>query len=208
MTADPRLVAILAACILVIPIYFKTRRFDKFWGVLLFTIGFGTLFYRLFLFSQYPFLSFFNKAYFSNSMLLLGIPYLLSLVFAIFKPVRKKWFEWFFRLALPYVFFGTLQQMFFLWIFTDAVYYLTSNMLITFAASTIYYFLFHLTWRSDIKKMLILLLTFGAINSYIYLYWGNILPQFLFHGLYGALLYSAFTNSDQIKNRIGKSLNR
>lgn len=205
MTPVSQLLIIIIACLVIIPVYFKTTRFDRFWGILLFAIGFGTLFYRLSLFQRYPFYSFYEKANFSNSMLILGVPFLVAFLFALVKPVRKKWFSWFFRLSIPYVFFGTLQQMFFLWIFTDAIYYLTHSVEIAFAASTLYYFIFHLSWRSTVRKLLILLLVFGAINAYLYLYWGNILPQFLFHGLYGSLLYSAFTKTDQLKNRTGKS---
>lgn len=196
---------IIAACLFMIPVYFKTTRFDRFWGILLFLIGFGILFYRLNLLPQYPLNAIYEKIYFLKAFILLGTPFLLTFIIFLFRSDRKKWLPRFLHLVLPYVFFGALQQIFFLWVFTDPVLYFTKNITLTFIISVLFYTVFHLNWSSEIRKYLVLLIVFSVLNTYIYLYWRNILPQMLFHGFYGTLIFSVLTKSDQLKNRLGKS---
>ncbi|KKR72739.1 MAG: hypothetical protein UU16_C0037G0009 [Candidatus Woesebacteria bacterium GW2011_GWA2_40_7] len=66
-----------------------------------------------------------------------------------------------------------------------------------------FFLTFHLTRRSSIKKYWILLGIFEVINVWTYVVLGNILPQMLVHGLAGSILFTEFTDHDEIKDRLG-----
>jgi len=197
------LLIILALCLSVVPVFRKVARFDRFWGILMFALGLGALFLRFYILKDYPFLGFFNRETIYSSAILLIVPTIVFLFFCINSGSFKRRIKRFKKLLLPYVLFGGLQQIFFFWVFTDTFYYLFRNIGVTFLASVLFFTVFHFTKWFPIEKFWLLLVLFAIINTWIYLIWGNIVPQLAIFGILGSTLYTAFTDSNQIKRRLG-----
>lgn len=70
------------------------------------------------------------------------------------------------------------------------------------ALTFLFFISIHLSSKSSIKKYWFLLFVFTFINVWVYLIWNNILPQALMHGLVGAVLFTEFTDTDQLKTRL------
>ena len=197
------LLVILALCILSVFVFYKTKRFNHFWGVLMFILGLGALFLRLLVLGDYPLLGFFNPKTIYFSTLLIGIPSAAIILVVIYTKNFQRRINRFKKLLLPYILFGGLQQIFFFWIFTDTFYYLFRDIKITFLASVLFFCSIHFTKRSPIKKLWLLLGFFAIVNAWVYLIWRNIIPQLIVHGILGSVLYTEFINTDQIKRRLG-----
>ena len=200
---DWHLLAVLALCILLVPVFYKTKRFDRFWGILMFVLGSVALFLRFFILKDYPLLGFFNPETIYFSALLIGVPSVVLIFITIYADNFRRRINRFKKLFLPYILFGGLQQIFFFWVFADAFYYLFKDVGVTFFASVLFFCSIHFTKHSPIKKLWLPLGLFAIINTWIYLIWGNIIPQIIVHGLVGSVLYTAFTDTDQIKRRLG-----
>lgn len=200
---DWHLLAVLALCILLVPVYYKTKRFDRFWGILLFIIGFGALFLRLSVLKSYPLLGFFNRETIYLSILLIFLPAIVFILFGVFFKYFRKRIKKLEKLLLPYILFGGLQQIFFFWVFCDSVYYLSKSLNLTFVLTVLFFTIFHFTGQFSIKKLWVLLCLYAIVDTWIYLIWGNILPQFLVHGILGSVIFIVFTDTDQIKRRLG-----
>jgi uncharacterized membrane protein len=99
--------------------------------------------------------------------------------------------------------FGIMQQLFFLWVFTDTVHYLTKNLSVTYLISVAYFMSVHFSLCSRSVKLWVLLIIFSVVNTFIYLFWQNILPQMLFHGIGATVLLTAFFNVDHLRKRFG-----
>jgi hypothetical protein len=190
-------------CFLVIPVYYKTRAFNSINGILLFSLGFLALFLRILFCRKYPPLAILNRDTLSFSIVILLVPLVLFTILSLFKKgyFLKRRPSYFFKLLIPYLFFGALQQLFFLTIFTDSMYYTFSNFNIIFLLSVLFFFAFHLNWILEVKKFLPLLICFGILNAFIYLRLGNILPQMVMHGVAASIFYTAFSKKDQLKRR-------
>ena len=198
------LLVILAICVVIIPVYFKTVRFDRFWGVLLFVLGFGALFLRLSLVSVYPLIGLYNPDRIVDSLLLLAIPSAVFIFFGMISGHFWRRFKRLKKLLLPYVLFGGLQQILFFLVFSDVIFYLSKSVFITFVLSFIYFVSFHLNWKSSTKRYWALLALFAFINTWIYVIWKNLLPQILIHGVVGSILFTDFTDTNQLKSRTGR----
>lgn len=198
------MLVILVICLLIIPIYYKTKSFNSKNGILLFILGFSALFLRILFFRKYPPLATLNKDTLFLSVIILLIPSALFVVHSFLKKggILRKRHSYLFKLLFPYLFFGVLQQIFFLTIFTDSVYYLSSSFNVTFLISVIFFFTFHLNWDKEIRKLLLCLIGFGILSTFVYLWLGNILPQMVMHGAVGSILYAAFSKDDQLKRRL------
>ena len=198
------MLVVFVICLLVVPVYYKTKSFNSKNGILLFTLGFSALFLRILFFRKYPLLATLNKDTLFLSGIILFIPFVLFFAYSLSKNVNilRKRRSYLFKLLLSYILFGALQQLFFLTIFTDSVYYLSSNFNITFLTSVIFFFTFHLNWDKELRKFLLCLIIFGILNTFIYLWMGNILPQMVAHGVVGSILYTAFLKEDQLKKRL------
>lgn len=197
------MLTVLVVCLLIGLVFYKTISFNSKNGVLLFILGFSALFLRILFFKKYPPLAILNKDTLFLSVIILFIPFVLFVVYCFLKKrdVLRKRYSYLFKLLFPYIFWGALQQLFFLTIFTDSVYYLSSNYYITFLASVIFFFSIHLNIDKELRRFLLCLFIFGILNTFIYLRLGNILPQILMHGVFGAILYTAFSKEDQFKKR-------
>lgn len=169
----------------------------------MFILGLGALFLRLLILGDYPLLGFFNPKTIYSSALLIGIPSAAITLVVIYTKNFQRRINRFKKLLLPYILFGGLQQIFFFWVFTDIFYYLFRDIKITFLASVLFFCSIHFTKRSPIKKLWLLLGLFAIVNAYVYLIWGNIIPQLIVHGILGSVLYTEFINTDQIKRRLG-----
>jgi hypothetical protein len=200
---DWHLPTILALCILLVPVYYKTKRFDRFWGISLFIIGFGALFLRLSVLKSYPLLGFFNRETIYSSILLIFLPAIVFILFGVFSKYFRKRIKKLKKLLLPYILFGGLQQIFFFWVFSDSVFYLSKSLNLTLILTVLFFTAFHFTGQFPIKKFWMPLVIYAIIDTWIYLIWGNIIPQIVVHGLVGSVLYTAFTDTDQIKRRMG-----
>ncbi len=173
------------------------------WGALLFTLGFGVLFYRIYIAGDYPFLGIYNGQTIWLSFILELAPALVFIYFAVRTDNFRKKFRSLTKLLLPYMFFGGLQQILYLCIFADMSYYLTGSVIYAFILSFFYFFVMHINWRPNVRKFWPLLGLFGLINVWIYLIWGNLLPQVLVHGIVGTFLFTIYTETDQLKLRLG-----
>jgi hypothetical protein len=134
------------------------------------------------------------------------IPYLVSLVLVYNTiksdiPILKKKFGHFIKLLPLYLLFGIIQQFIFLYIVTDTLTYLIGDYFIVGLISIIYYYLFHISYRDKLKTYLPYLLIFSIINVFVYLYFDTILPQMIFHGILGALVFTIGTEEDLIEER-------
>lgn len=196
------LILILALCFGVLFIYFKTKSFKSLSGLVMFAMAFSALFLRFDAVSHFPLLGIFNKETLLQSFLIIIPTTLTFLFFGYYSGHFKKRLKRLERLLFPYILFGALQQIFFLWVFTDSFYYLTGSLNITFIASFLFFISIHLDWKSSIKKYWFLLIVFTFVNVWIYLFWNNILPQALIHGIVGAVLFTEFTDTDQLKSRL------
>ena len=194
---------ILFLCLMILPVYYKTKRFDRFWGVLLFILGFGALFLRFYILRDYPFLGFFRRETIISSFLLTGVPAAVFIFFGIYSGHFWRRIRRLEKLLLPYILFGAVQQIFFFGVFGDTVYYLTRSVNIAFWASLIYIMAIHLKRDSPVKRYRFLVFLFSIVNTWIYLIWGNILPQMLLHGMIGSILFTEFTDRNEIKDRLG-----
>ena len=197
------LLLIILSCLVILFIYFRVKRFTSLLGIMMFILGFLVLFLRIYLQNSYPLIGFLRENTLNNSFLLISAPTLVFLFFAYNSKGFKQRFDKLKKLLLPYIFFGALQQIFFSWVFSDSLYYLTNNLFITFIGSFSFFMAIHLNWESSIKKYWFLLAVFALIGNWIYLIWNNILPQILLHGIVGAVLFTNFTNTDQLKLRLG-----
>lgn len=202
---DYNVIVILGLCILLIPIYYKGERFNRFWGITLFLISFLALFMRLRILHEYPLLAFYNQKTIIASIILVGVPGIILLGYSVFSEHFKTKRHNFAKLIFPYLFFGALQQIFFCWLFTDMFFYLQKNIFITYTASVIYFMVFHFGWPKKLYKFYPLLVAFALISVSVYLFLGNIFPQMMIHGLAGTCLFAVFSETDQIKRRLGRS---
>lgn len=197
------LVYVLLICLIIPVIYYQTKRFTGFWGITLFVLAFLTLFLRISILKTYPVIGFYNNETIIPSVLFAGAAAFIFSFFGYYSGHFWRRIKRLERLIFPYVFFGALEQIFFMFVFTDSVFYLSNNVLLTFLASVLYFNIIHYQKKSSIKKFFPLLAIFSVVNTYIYLIWGNILPQLLVHGLVGSLLFVEFTDTDQLKSRLG-----
>ncbi len=199
------LLLILFLCLIIIPVYFKTIRFDRFWGILMFVLGFSALYLRFSTLSSYPAIGILNENTIKESFLLMLAPTAVFLFFGIYSGHFKRRIRRLEKLLIPYMFFGGLQQILFFFIFSDSVYYLTKSINITFIATIVFFVAVHLNWKASIRKYWFLLIIFAIINTWIYLIWKNILPQILIHGLVGSILFTDFSDENPLKVRTGRS---
>jgi hypothetical protein len=56
-------------------------------------------------------------------------------------------------------------------------------------------------YKDKLKTYLPYLLIFSIVNVFVYLYFDTILPQIVFHGILGALLFTIGTKEDLIKEK-------
>ena len=195
-------IIIVLTCILILPIYYRSTNFIKLPGILIFILGFFTLALRVFKLEKSP--SFYNPQYFLSTVTLLGVPLIIFTIYEIF---RTKMFRgkrlYFIKLLTLYLLFGALQQILFIYVVTDSLFVLTGSKFISLMLGAIYFFLFHLNWNKlGIIKLLPLLSMFGFLTIFAYLWWGNIYPQLIIHGIAGAVLFTAYQTPDQIKLRL------
>lgn len=195
---------ILFLSLLVVPIYYKAKRFDGFWGVSMFVLGFTALLLRLLLSRSFPILGLFNYSTLGSSIILILAPALVFVFFGVYSGHFKRRLKRLEKLMVPYILFGGLQQVFFFVVFSDTVYYLTKNFILTFAATMVFFVMIHLNWTASVRKYWFLLGIFAMVNTWIYLVWGNILPQVLVHGIVGSVLFTDFTDTNQLKLRTGR----
>lgn len=198
------LLIVIVLCLLILPIYFKTKSFFSIRGLLLFILGFSALSLRIFLFKKYPPLALLNENTLFLSFAISFIPLLILITYVLIinRNFFKDKYNYLFRLIFPYLLFGALQQLFFLTVVTDSLYYLTFNYRFTLVLSIIFFFIFHLSWKREMRKYWIFLIGFEIINILVYLRLGNILPQMLVHGIAGSVLYTAFYKDDLLKQRL------
>jgi uncharacterized membrane protein len=201
------LIIVACFCFLIIPVFYKTKKFNRGWGIVLIVLGILALILRFTQISSYPLIALYNLNTILKSFLILLGCLLLFSAFALFaSELLLKRRLYFLKLVPVYIFWGAFQQMFFLWIFTDSFFYLTKNLQITFIVSVIYFFLIHLklnktSWKLSDTSFFGFLIIFSSINTYIYLYLGNIIPQLLFHGILGTICYVSFNSEDQIAEK-------
>lgn len=196
-------ISVLALCLLVLFLYYRTKKFTSLNGILMFVFGFLALFLRLKYLQNYPILGYLNQNTIIDSFVLMVPAVLVFLFFGYYSGHFKRRIKRLGKLLIPYMFFGGLQQIFFLWVFTDSFYYLTSNLYLTFVVSVMFFMSIHLNWQSSIRKYWFLLFVFAFLGTWIYLLKQNILPQILLHGLMGSVLFTEFTDTDQLKSRLG-----
>lgn len=194
-------------CFLIIPVFYKTKKFNRGWGIVLIALGILALILRLLRITRYPFEAIFNPDTIMASFLILSVCLFIFSVFALFSSeLLRKRRTYFLKLLPIYIFWGALQQMFFLWISTDSFFYLTKNLQMTYILSVIYFFLVHLKLKKGVWKFVDILffgslIIFSSLNVFIYLYLGNIIPQLLFHGILGTIWYVSFNPNDQIAEK-------
>lgn len=197
------LIVILVLCLIIPPIYFRVVRFNNLLGIILFVLGSTALFLRLSIVRKYPLLGVYNPTTFIDSLVLCGAVGAVFIFFSAISSNFKKRKKALMKLTLPYLFFGVLQQMFFYWVFADVAYYLSGNLYFSFVVSLAYFVLFHLNWKGNLRKFLVLLFIFALINNWVYLIWKNVFPQMVLFGLVGSFLFTVFTNTNQLKRRLG-----
>ena len=198
---------IVSLCIVIIPVFFKTTKYNRGLGIILLGIGIFIFIIRCLLIPQYHLLAVYNRDTIPVSFIILFACLLFFFTFSL--TISKLFSErrtYFLTLLPLYILFGALQQIFFLWIFTDAVFYLSNDLLITGVISVIYFFIFHLKlkhgiWNFTEVLFYIFLLIFSSINVYIYLALGNIIPQMVFHGILGTIWYTAFRTENKLSER-------
>jgi hypothetical protein len=180
-------------------IYFKTKNYLTWKGVLLAIIILMSIYLRL----RYLDI---NHSHIFDFQWVTFIPYLLSLIWVYIVirediPVFRKRLLHFFKLLPLYLLFAIIQQFIFLFIVTDTLISLTGNYVISGIISIVYYYLFHIMYKDKLKTYLPYLLIFSIVNVFVYLYFDTILPQIVFHGILGALLFTIGTKEDLIKEK-------
>lgn len=170
----------------------------------MFVLGFTALLLRLLLSRFFPILGLFNYSTLGSSIILILAPALVFVFFGVYSGHFKRRLRRLEKLMVPYILFGGLQQVFFFVVFSDTVYYLTKNFILTFAATIVFFVMIHLNWTASVRKYWFLLGIFAMVNTWIYLVWGNILPQVLVHGIVGSILFTDFTDTNQLKLRTGR----
>jgi hypothetical protein len=180
-------------------IYFKTKNYLTWKGVLLAVIILMSIYLRL----RYLDI---NHSHIFDFQWVTFIPYLLSLIWVYIVirediPVFRKRLLHFFKLLPLYLLFAIIQQFIFLFIVTDTLISLTGNYVISGIISIVYYYLFHIMYKDKLKTYLPYLLIFSIVNVFVYLYFDTILPQIVFHGILGALLFTIGTKEDLIKEK-------
>jgi hypothetical protein len=180
-------------------IYFKTKNYLTWKGVLLAVIILMSIYLRL----RYLDI---NHSHIFDFQWVTFIPYLLSLIWVYIVirediPVFRKRVLHFFKLLPLYLLFAIIQQFIFLFIVTDTLISLTGNYVISGIISIVYYYLFHIMYKDKLKTYLPYLLIFSIVNVFVYLYFDTILPQIVFHGILGALLFTIGTKEDLIKEK-------
>jgi hypothetical protein len=180
-------------------IYFKTKNYLTWKGVLLAVIILMSIYLRL----RYLDI---NHSHIFDFQWVTFIPYLLSLIWVYIVirediPVFRKRLLHFFKLLPLYLLFAIIQQFIFLFIVTDTLISLTGNYVISGIISIVYYYLFHIMYKDKLKTYLPYLLIFSIVNVFVYLYFDTILPQIVFHGILGALLFTIGTEEDLIKEK-------
>lgn len=198
---------IFIVCLFIVPIYFKTRSFNSINGVILFLSALSTLFLRILFHEKYPLRATIQTDSFLQSFVLALVPLLLISIYALIteRITIKNRCSYFIKLLPLYLFFGALQQVFFLSVFTDSVYYITQNNIATFVISVIYFFIFHLNWSNERKYFRIFIIGFSIINTFTYIWFHNIIPQMVLHGLVASIFYTAFSQKNVLKSRLSKN---
>jgi len=180
-------------------LYSKIKNYFTWKGVILVIIVFLSIYLRF----RYIDIEHSNILTFS---LLSFLPYLLSLILVFYTiksdmPILKKKLGHFLKLLPLYLLFGIIQQFIFLYIVTDTLTYLIGDYFIVGLISIIYYYLFHISYRDKLKTYLPYLLIFSIVNVFVYLYFDTIIPQMIFHGILGALVFTIGTEEDLIEER-------
>jgi hypothetical protein len=193
-------ILIILIGLLCIPIYYSTRSYFSRNGIILTSLLITTIILRFHIIEELP-CRLYNKETILISTLTLFLPFLIFLIISI---IRTQFFSgkrtYLFKLLLPYIFFGALQQALFQFVLSDTIFYLTNNTLITLILSAIFFYSFHKEWpKSDLKDFFPLLILFSLINSYIYIYLGNLIPQLLIHGTMGTVLYVTYSSTNQLE---------
>jgi len=180
-------------------IYFKTKNYLTWNGILLAIIILVSVYLRM----RYVDI---NHSNIFDFQLISFIPYLLSLILVYIVtrkdiPTLKERLLHFLKLLPLYLLFGIVQQFIFLFLVTDTLFFLTRNYYIAGIVSIIYYYLFHIMYKDKLETYLPYLLMFSIVNVFVYFYFDTILPQIVFHGILGALLFTIGTEEDLIKER-------
>lgn len=192
----------LFLCFVMLVLYYKFSSYRSKYSILLFIIGILLLYTKL---SSLGIAEIFiyNSDTLFSSFILLIIPFVCLLI-----QYRKDLYRirmrigYFFKFITLYLFFGALQQIFFLLVFTHTILSITNNPFISFLAGSIFYFLFHLRKNSELKKFLPYVLIFGVLMNFIYIYLGNIVPQMILHGIFGAIGFTLITDNDIVKKSL------
>jgi hypothetical protein len=180
-------------------IYSKTKNYLTWKGILLAIIILLSIYLRM----RYVDISH-SKLF--DFQLIPFVPYLLSLILVYIVtrrdiPILKKKILHFLKLLPLYILFGVIQQFIFLFIVTDTLFFLTKDYYIAGIVSVIYYYLFHIMYKDKLKTYLPYLLLFSIVNVFVYLYFDTILPQIVFHGILGTLVFTIGTEEDLIEER-------
>lgn len=180
-------------------IYFKTKNYLTWKGVLLAIIIISSIYLRL------RYVDIDHPTILELKWIPL-IPYFLSLipVYIVIRkdiPILKKRVLYFLKLLPLYILFGIIQQFIFLFVVTDTLISLTGSYVVSGIISIIYYYLFHVMYKDKLKTYLPYLFIFAVVNVFVYIYFDTILPQMIFHGLLGALLFTIGTDEDLINER-------
>ena len=196
-------ILIIIVGLLSIPCYYSIKSYFSKRGILLITIILIVTTLRFSLIKDMP-CRLYNKETILISTTTLFVPFIVFLIISLIKSkfFMGKW-EYFFKLLIPYILFGALQQALFQFVLSDPLHYLTNNTLATLALSVIFFYFFHKEWpKSELKKFFPLLILFSIINSYIYIYLGNLIPQLLIHGLMGTVLYVTYSSTNQLDRMV------
>lgn len=194
---------IILFSVIILSIYYKIANFKKPLGILMFVLGITALGIRLYAIN-FP-IRWINLDNILPSLLLLLIPSLIFIFYTIRKgKALRKYKSYFLKLFPAYLFFGALQQLFFLAVFTDSVYILSQNKILALIIGSIFYFLFHfLLKKYHLQKFILIVAIFGILNIFVYLYFETLIPQMILHGILGSFLFCGFSDSNQIKRRLG-----
>ena len=201
MNEQTAAIIILALSCICLPIYYKTRNFFKFPGILLVLCGLIAIYLRFFIINRT--IQWFNTDGFIQTLLIVWIPGIICISYWTYKAEYYKGHRIYLLKLLPlYMFFGAIQQIFFICIISESLFILTSNIIFSWLFGSLYFVLFHLNWkRLGIQKYFPLTILFGLISIGCYLFFNNILPQLAVHGLVGAFLFAAHRRSNQLNYR-------
>ena len=193
------IIIIALACL---PIFYKSKSYIKLPGILLFVLGFGALALRIFYIHK-P-IDWYDAKGFWFTLLIIWIP---ALIFSAYYSYKTKFFKgtrhYFISLLPLYLVFGALQQLYFLAVVTDSILILTSSSLAAFILGAIYFLLIHIKWKgTELEQHLPLLMIFGGLSIGSYVYFHNIIPQLIVHGVVGTVLFTSNSKVDQIMLRV------